>query len=45
MLCTEKPLALNKSLRDRVFNLNQKQQLVACCKKVDGKLINQWFLV
>ena len=44
MICTEKLLTPNKSLSDKTFNHDRKQQLVARWKKVDGKLIYQWVI-
>lgn len=42
MICHEKSLTQNNFLPDKKFNVDRKRQLVACWKKVDGKLICQW---
>ena len=39
MICTRKLLIPNKSLSEREFNRERKQQLVTPWKKVDGQLI------
>ena len=44
MICTERPLTQNKSLRDKKFNADRQQKLVASWKTVDGKLICQWVI-
>ena len=44
MIGTKKPLTQKKSLLDKEFNLDKKQQLIARWQKVDGKLICQWVM-
>ena len=44
MVSTEKRFTDNKTLRERKSNIDRQKKLVARWKKVDGKLICQWFV-
>ena len=45
MICTEKTFTQTKSLTQKQSNVNQKQQLIARWKTVNGKLVCQWITV
>ena len=45
MICTQKPFTQTKSLSQNKSNVNQKQQLIARWKIVNGKLVCQWITV
>ncbi len=42
MICTQKPFTQTQSLSSNQSNVNQKQQLIARWKTVNGKLVCQW---
>ena len=42
MICTKKPLTQTKSLSSQESKRNQKQQLIARWKTINGKLVCQW---
>ncbi len=45
MICTQKLLTQTKSFSSKQSNVNQKQQLIARWKTVNGKLVCQWITV
>ncbi len=44
MICSEKQFTQPLSVSNKELNFNQKQQLVAHWKRVNGKLICQWVI-